>query len=165
MGRIGPTEIIIVAVLIIVIFGWKKLPDAARSLGRSARVFKSEVDEMKKENEASKSEASTTTVRSEPIEPAAPVDAHRADERRQRRPREHPAHGQPVRARGLTHPRTSPDTRLHGPTAPAPSRPRGPDDAGRALPRVPPAAVHRGGLGRWSRRSWRGSTTTRSSTS
>ena len=33
MGRIGPTEIIIVAVLIIVIFGWKKLPDAARSLG------------------------------------------------------------------------------------------------------------------------------------
>ena len=76
MGRIGPTEIIIVAVLIIVIFGWKKLPDAARSLGRSARVFKSEVDEMKKDNEAAKptSEASTTTVRSEPIEPAAPVD-------------------------------------------------------------------------------------------
>ena len=74
MGRIGPTEIIIVAVLIILIFGWKKLPDAARSLGRSARVFKSEVDEMKKENEASKSEASTTTVRSEPIEPAAKVD-------------------------------------------------------------------------------------------
>jgi len=29
---------------------------------------------MKKENDASKSEASTTTVRSEPIEPAAPVD-------------------------------------------------------------------------------------------
>ena len=74
MGRIGPTEIIIIAVLIILIFGWKKLPDAARSLGRSARVFKSEVDEMKKENEASKSEAATTTVRSEPIEPAAPVD-------------------------------------------------------------------------------------------
>ncbi len=79
MGRIGPTEIIIIAVLIIVIFGWKKLPDAARSLGRSARVFKSEVDEMKKDNEASKSEApkseaSTTTVRSEPIESAAPVD-------------------------------------------------------------------------------------------
>jgi sec-independent protein translocase protein TatA len=74
MGRIGPTEIIIIAVLIIVIFGWKRLPDAARSLGRSARVFKSEVDEMKKENEASKSEASTTTVRSEPIEPARRVD-------------------------------------------------------------------------------------------
>ena len=79
MGRIGPTEIIIVAVLIIVIFGWKKLPDAARSLGRSARVFKSEVDEMKKENEAAKSEASTTTVRSEPIEPAGTGRPHRAE--------------------------------------------------------------------------------------
>jgi len=66
--RPGPTEIIIIAVLIILIFGWKKLPDAARSLGRSARVFKSEVDEMKKESEAAKSDASTTTVKGEPIE-------------------------------------------------------------------------------------------------
>ena len=73
MGRIGPTEIIIVAVLIILIFGWKKLPDAARSLGRSARVFKSEVDEMKKESEAAKTDASTTTVKGEPTEPASSV--------------------------------------------------------------------------------------------
>ncbi|WP_392542104.1 Sec-independent protein translocase subunit TatA [Oryzobacter telluris] len=73
MGRIGPTEIIIIAVLIIVIFGWKRLPDAARSLGRSARVFKSEVDEMKKDNEK-KSEASGQTVKSESIEPTSTVD-------------------------------------------------------------------------------------------
>ena len=74
LRNFGPTEIIIIAVLLIVIFGWKRLPDAARSLGRSARVFKSEVDEMKKETETSKSPASTETVRSESIEPAAPVD-------------------------------------------------------------------------------------------
>lgn len=67
MGRLGPTEIIIIAVLVIVIFGWKRLPDAARSLGRSARVFKSEVDEMKKDNEANKSAASAETVRGEPL--------------------------------------------------------------------------------------------------
>ncbi len=47
MNRIGAPEIIIIAVLLILILGWKRLPDAARSLGRSARVFKSEVDEMK----------------------------------------------------------------------------------------------------------------------
>lgn len=70
--RPGPTEIIIIAVLIILIFGWKKLPDAARSLGRSARVFKSEVDEMKKDNEK-KSDASGQTVRSESIEPTSTV--------------------------------------------------------------------------------------------
>jgi sec-independent protein translocase protein TatA len=74
MGRIGPTEIIIVAVLIILVFGWKKLPDAARSLGRSARVFKSEVDEMKKDNEASKSTASAETVRGESLTPGRPVE-------------------------------------------------------------------------------------------
>lgn len=74
MGRIGPTEIIIIAVLIILIFGWKRLPDAARSLGRSARVFKSEVDEMKKDNEANKSTASSETVRGESITQDRSVD-------------------------------------------------------------------------------------------
>ncbi len=67
LRNIGPTEIIIIAVLVILVFGWKRLPDAARSLGRSARVFKSEVDEMKKENEASSSSASSETVRGESI--------------------------------------------------------------------------------------------------
>ncbi len=74
MGRLGPTEIIIIAVLIIVIFGWKRLPDAARSLGRSARVFKSEVDEMKRENEANKTPASGETVRGESLTTARSVD-------------------------------------------------------------------------------------------
>ena len=73
MGRIGPTEIIIIAVLIILIFGWKKLPDAARSLGRSARVFKSEVAEMKTDGDTT-SDASGQTVRSESIEPTSTVD-------------------------------------------------------------------------------------------
>lgn len=56
MRNIGAPEIIIIAVLLIVIFGWKRLPDAARSLGRSARVFKSEVDEMKSDGKDKKSE-------------------------------------------------------------------------------------------------------------
>ncbi|WP_353950055.1 Sec-independent protein translocase subunit TatA [Knoellia sp. S7-12] len=54
MRNIGAPEIIIIAVLLIVIFGWKRLPDAARSLGRSARVFKSEVDEMKSDGKDKK---------------------------------------------------------------------------------------------------------------
>lgn len=46
MANMGPTELIIIAVLVILLFGAKKLPDAARSLGRSMRIFKSEVKEM-----------------------------------------------------------------------------------------------------------------------
>ena len=37
-------HLVVLIVLVVVIFGWKRLPDAARSLGRSMRIFKSEVD-------------------------------------------------------------------------------------------------------------------------
>ena len=42
MPTLGTTEIIIIAVVIMVLFGAKRLPDAARSLGRSARILKAE---------------------------------------------------------------------------------------------------------------------------
>lgn len=68
---IGAPEIIIVALIILLLFGFKKLPDAARSIGKSARVFKAEVSEMKEEDrqreeqkkarEAGTSTSSTTT--------------------------------------------------------------------------------------------------------
>lgn len=51
MGGIGPTQILIIVLILILLFGAKKLPDAARSLGRSMRVFRSEVKEMKHESE------------------------------------------------------------------------------------------------------------------
>jgi sec-independent protein translocase protein TatA len=40
-------ELIIVLIVIAVLFGAKRLPDSARSLGRSLRIFKSEMKEMK----------------------------------------------------------------------------------------------------------------------
>ena len=36
-------HLIILLVLLVVLFGFKRLPDAARSIGRSMRIFKSEV--------------------------------------------------------------------------------------------------------------------------
>jgi sec-independent protein translocase protein TatA len=39
----SPWKILIVAVVLIVLFGSKKLPDAARSLGKSMRILKAEV--------------------------------------------------------------------------------------------------------------------------
>src|SRR3954465_7470494 len=62
MPNLGAPELIIIAIVIIALFGWKKLPDMARSLGRSARVFKSEVDELKKDGKPAPSDASRTTV-------------------------------------------------------------------------------------------------------
>ncbi|AIU30440.1 preprotein translocase subunit SecA [Corynebacterium ulcerans] len=48
---LGPTEIIIILFLIVLLFGAKKLPDAARSIGRSMRIFKSEVKEMSNDDQ------------------------------------------------------------------------------------------------------------------
>ena len=42
MGGLSATHWLIVVVVAVLLFGAKKLPDAARSLGRSARIFKAE---------------------------------------------------------------------------------------------------------------------------
>jgi sec-independent protein translocase protein TatA len=46
----GP-HLLIVLLVILVLFGGKKLPEAARGLGRSMRIFKSEVKEMRDDDE------------------------------------------------------------------------------------------------------------------
>jgi sec-independent protein translocase protein TatA len=46
----GP-GILIVVLLLVLLFGAKRLPDAARGIGRSLRVFKSEVKQMKDDDE------------------------------------------------------------------------------------------------------------------
>ncbi|AEX44237.1 twin arginine translocase protein A [Corynebacterium diphtheriae HC01] len=49
--NLGPTEILLILVIVVLLFGAKKLPDAARSLGRSMRIFKSEVKEMSNDDQ------------------------------------------------------------------------------------------------------------------
>jgi len=77
-----PWVLVILVVLIIALFGSKRLPDAARGLGRSMRIFKSEVKEMKndgKEDETKKSPTTTTAaVDSEPTALEAKLAAEEA---------------------------------------------------------------------------------------
>ena len=47
---LGPMEIGLIVLVIVLLFGAKKLPDLARSMGRSMRIFKSEVNEMQSED-------------------------------------------------------------------------------------------------------------------
>ena len=46
---LGPVEIGLILLAVMLLFGYKKLPDASRSLGRSLRIFKSEVDGLRAE--------------------------------------------------------------------------------------------------------------------
>lgn len=50
MGGLQPWHWIIVIAVFVLLFGAKKLPDAARSLGKSMRIFKSEMKEMQAES-------------------------------------------------------------------------------------------------------------------
>ncbi|MGH3168828.1 MAG: Sec-independent protein translocase subunit TatA [Trebonia sp.] len=67
----SPWKILIVAIVIIVLFGSRKLPDAARSLGKSMRILKTEVKGLHEDDD----EPGTTTAQAAPaqIAPSAPV--------------------------------------------------------------------------------------------
>jgi sec-independent protein translocase protein TatA len=71
---LGPLEIIAIVLVILLLFGYKKLPDASRSLGRSLRIFKGEMKGMKdddnRESVRAKDVAQTSTpLRGEIVPP------------------------------------------------------------------------------------------------
>lgn len=43
MGELSPWHLLIVAVVFVALFGYRRLPDAARSMGRSLRILKTEL--------------------------------------------------------------------------------------------------------------------------
>lgn len=50
MGNLGPPELIIIALVIILLFGASRLPATARALGRSMRIFKAETKGMREDD-------------------------------------------------------------------------------------------------------------------
>lgn len=70
MGGIGAWQLVIIAVLVVIVFGSKKLPDTARALGKSLRILKSETSALRKDGE-------TTEAPVAQPDPAAPQPATR----------------------------------------------------------------------------------------
>lgn len=50
MPSLGPTEILIILGIVILLFGGRKLPELARGSGRALRIFKSEIRESEHED-------------------------------------------------------------------------------------------------------------------
>lgn len=55
--NMGPVQIIICIAVILFLFGGKKIPELARSLGKAKNEFKKGLEEGKKESEAAEEEA------------------------------------------------------------------------------------------------------------
>ena len=73
-------EIIILAVVVLLLFGAKRLPDTARALGKSLRILKSEMGAMKSDKQdatvtaAPPTTVAPTTVAPATVAPTAPVE-------------------------------------------------------------------------------------------
>lgn len=61
MANLGATELLIIAVVIVLLFGSKKLPEMARSLGRSAKILKAEISEQQDETPGTAQPPRSTT--------------------------------------------------------------------------------------------------------
>jgi len=62
-----PSHILLVVLVVVILFGSRRLPDVARGLGQSMRIFKSEVKEMK------------TDPKPDADKPATPIASERVD--------------------------------------------------------------------------------------
>jgi sec-independent protein translocase protein TatA len=80
MELFSPGHLVVLAILAAVLFfGWKQLPDMSRSLGRSLRIFKTEIKGMSEDDKAREAahDAAATPPAVAPappaVAPAAPV--------------------------------------------------------------------------------------------
>jgi sec-independent protein translocase protein TatA len=77
-----PSHLLLILVVVVVLFGSRRLPDAARGLGRSMRIFKAEVKQMKDDDEPDTTGTPRAAADPEPLEGRVVRDEERAREAR-----------------------------------------------------------------------------------
>ncbi|MFI9602408.1 Sec-independent protein translocase subunit TatA [Streptomyces sp. NPDC052043] len=69
-GAFEPWHLVLLVLVIVLVFGSKKLPDMARSLGKSARILKSEAKAMKDEKSTASAGSATPAGEEQQQSPA-----------------------------------------------------------------------------------------------
>jgi len=103
VGLDSPWHWLIIAIILVLLFGSKRLPDGARALGRSLRIFKAEVKHLNDDDDESKAaDQATAAALPPPLPPAAqppaaapPAAASPAAERPQASTAQQPGATQP----------------------------------------------------------------------
>ncbi|WP_116051819.1 Sec-independent protein translocase subunit TatA [Amycolatopsis palatopharyngis] len=62
MNALQPWHLIILVLVVVLLFGAKRLPDAARSIGKSMKIFKAETKDMRGSDDT---DATSTSVEAE----------------------------------------------------------------------------------------------------
>ena len=80
IGELSPWHLLILAAVVLVLFGAKRLPDSARSLGRAMRIFKSETRGLHDDDKVNDAQAQAQPAQNQAVPPqqlpppAAPTD-------------------------------------------------------------------------------------------
>jgi sec-independent protein translocase protein TatA len=69
MPNIGPLEIVLVLIIVLVVFGPKRLPEMGRSLGKGMREFKNSITGNDEEDEPRELERNTREPREDNVRP------------------------------------------------------------------------------------------------
>lgn len=76
MPNLKPMEILLILLVVLLLFGAKRLPDLARSVGKSLRILKEEVKDLNDDDRPTTTGGATTpTATSAPLS-AAPTNPH-----------------------------------------------------------------------------------------
>lgn len=74
-ANLGPTELILIILVVLLLFGGKKLPEMARGTGRALRIFKAETKGLMDDDDTE----ATTPTRSQ-LPPSGATAASQTDE-------------------------------------------------------------------------------------
>jgi sec-independent protein translocase protein TatA len=73
-------HLIILVLLVVLLFGAKRLPDAARSIGKSMKIFKAETKDLAGDKSASHEDAEPVETKQIPATPAPAAPAAATDQ-------------------------------------------------------------------------------------
>ena len=72
LGELSPWHLLILAAVVLVLFGAKRLPDSARSLGKAMRIFKTETSGLREHDKTDEDQPQAAAAQPQPLPAPAP---------------------------------------------------------------------------------------------